>query len=74
MSGQQTLLGRNCDKAKPLILVPKLEHMTISSFGEMKQETMPSLEEKSMMQPQNKYTYLHIQTLEPHMHPLISFL
>lgn len=74
MSGQQMLLGHNCDKAKPLILVPKLEYMTISSLGEMKQESMPSLKETPMMQCQNKYTYLHIQTLEPHMHPLISLL
>lgn len=73
MSGQQRLLGRNRYKANSLILVPKLAHVTIS-FGEMraKQEPVPSLEEKATMQPQNKYTYLHIQTRDSHMYPLIS--
>lgn len=63
-SEQQRLLG-NCDKAKCFILVPELEQMTISSFKEMrvKREPIQSLEEKPTMQPQNKYTYLHIQTL-----------
>lgn len=74
MSGQQRLLGHNRYKAKSLILVPKLAHVTISSFGEMreKQEPGPSLEENATMQPQNKYTYLHIQTRDSHMYPLIS--
>jgi len=40
--------------------------------AESKMETTPSLEGKPMMQPQNKYTYLHKQTLEPHMYLLIS--
>lgn len=74
MSGQQRLLGRNRYKAKSLILVPKLAHMAISSFGEIraKQEPVPSLEEKATMQPQNKYTYLHIQARDSYMYPLIS--